>query len=181
MASSSSPRPLALFLFFARVSTLTIGGGYVMVPVIARGLDKRGWMPEGDFYGLFGAAQSLPGPIGFNAALFSGRALAGVPGLLAAGAGVLAPPFLAILLVADLAGRASGYPMLGAFLDGAYAVVPGLIAALLLRMAKNRTWKLKRVLGALLSGAAMIAFPAWAVPVFFASAALGWLLEGDGA
>lgn len=180
MQASKPPSPWRLFLFFARISAVTLGGGYVLVPVIARGLERKGWMEEKDFFTLFGAAQSLPGPIGLNAALFTGRALAGLPGLFLSALGILVPPFAAILLVSEVIGVLAAQKQARAFLDGAFAVVPGLVAALLWRMIKTRGWNPGRIVLALAAAAAMILVPAWAPAFFFAAAAVGWFVEGPG-
>ncbi|MBN1242256.1 MAG: chromate transporter [Spirochaetales bacterium] len=180
MLSAKPPSPLRLFIFFARISAVTLGGGYVLVPVIARGLERKGWMDEKDFFSLFGAAQSLPGPIGLNAALFAGRALAGLPGLFASALGVLVPPFAAILLVSEVIGVVAAQKQARAFLDGAFAVVPGLVAALLWRMVKTREWNIPRIALALAAAVAMILAPVWAPAIFFAAAAVGWFVESPG-
>jgi hypothetical protein len=63
------------------------------------------------------------------------------------------------------------------FLDGAFAVVPGLTAALAFNMVRKRTWSIPRALLTLAGAAALVASGRWAVPVFFTVVALSWLYE----
>jgi len=170
-----------VFSLFFGISALTIGGGYVMVPVIQRAVEKKGWLPEAEFYDLFAAAQSVPGPMALNAATFVGGRVAGLKGFIAGATGILLPPFTAILLVSSLVGAAGEHPLLRGFLDGAFAVVPGLVAALGLNMVRKRRWKKRRALLTLLGSAALILAGPWAVPVFFIVIVVSRLAEGRGA
>lgn len=172
------PSPTEIFWLFCRISAVTIGGGYVMVPVIQRSLERKGWFDESAFYELFAAAQGIPGPLALNVACFAGARLRGRAGFAAAAAGVLLPPFAAIVVVAAALHRLADYPAVRGFLDGAYAVVPGLVAALLFNMIKKKRWSKRRALAASLGAFALIASGAWAVPVFFAVVALARLAEG---
>ena len=72
--------------------------------------------------------------------MFAGRRVAGLPGFLAAFLGILLPPFAAILLLAALLGAIGDWPVVQGFLDGAFAVVPGLTAALAFNMIRKRRW-----------------------------------------
>jgi chromate transporter len=183
LSDSAAPAPgfFSVFSLFFGISALTIGGGYVMVPVIQRAVEKKGWLHEAEFYDIFAAAQSVPGPMALNAATFVGGRVAGIKGFIAGAAGILLPPFIAILLVSSLIGAAGEHPLLRGFLDGAFAVVPGLVAALGLNMVRKRAWKKRRALLTLLGSAALILAGPWAVPVFFAIIALSRLAEGRGA
>ncbi|MCK7517916.1 MAG: chromate transporter [Ignavibacteriales bacterium] len=98
----ASPSPGGIFWTFFRISAVTIGGGYAMVPVIGKEVTAKKWMEEKEFYDLFALAQSFPGPIALNTALIVGRRMAGIPGFCLAMAGILVPPFVSVLLVALL-------------------------------------------------------------------------------
>lgn len=167
-----------IFSFFFGISALTIGGGYVMVPIIQRSLDKKGWMKEDEFYDLFALTQSVPGPLALNTALFTGRRLAGLQGYMASFFGILLPPFISVLLIAFVYDSIKNYKIVAGFLNGAFAVVPGLTASLAYKMVKKRKWNVKRAISTVLAVIALILSGKWAVPVFFCLAILAFFLEG---
>ena len=164
-----APSPGGIFWTFFRISAVTIGGGYAMVPVIGKEVTAKGWMEEKEFYDLFALAQSFPGPIALNTALIVGRKMAGMAGFCLALAGILVPPFASVLVVALLLDGFGDLAPVRGFLGGAAAVIPGLVGALLWRMSKTRTWTVWRVVCTLCAAAAVIAFRSWAIPLFFAS------------
>ena len=168
-ATPGSPSPGDIFWTFFRISAVTIGGGYAMVPVIGKEVTSKNWMEEREFYDLFALAQSFPGPIALNTALIVGRKMAGIAGFCLALAGILVPPFVSVLLVALLLDGFGNYPLVRGFLNGAAAVIPGLVAALIWRMCTTRTWTVWRAVCTLSAAAAIVAFRAWAIPLFFAS------------
>lgn len=167
--TSVSPTPIGIFWTFFRISAVTIGGGYAMVPVIGREVTAKKWMEEKEFYDLFALAQSFPGPIALNTALVVGRRTAGIAGFCLALAGILVPPFVSVLMVALLLDGFGNLAPVRGFLGGAAAVIPGLVGALLWRMTRTRAWTVWRVVCTLCAAAAVIAFRSWAVPLFFAS------------
>lgn len=92
---------LQLFLSFLKIGSFTFGGGYAMVPLIEREvIDRRGWVEREDFLDLLTLAQSAPGPIALNTAVFVGYRISGLKGALSALAGIVLPAFTIILLVA---------------------------------------------------------------------------------
>jgi len=166
-----------LFTVFFGISAVTIGGGYAMVPVIGRALEKRGWMGESEFLDLFAVAQSFPGPLALTTAIVAGRRLGGVAGASASFAGIVLPPFGALLAVGALLGEIGRLKFVADFLDGAGATVWGLVAAMIWKMAKNRTWKAHRVAGLAALAAALALAPRYAVPLFFGAAVIFYFVE----
>ena len=72
-----------------------------MVPLIEREvIDKKGWVKREDFLDLLTIAQSAPGPIALNTAVFVGYRIRGLKGALSALMGIVLPAFTIILLVA---------------------------------------------------------------------------------
>jgi len=173
------PQPgfFTLFTFFFGISAVTIGGGYVMVPVIQRAVEKRGWLAEDDFYDLFATAQSVPGPLALNTAVFVGRRLAGIRGFTAALLGILLPPFASIIALTAVLDVIGEWPVVKGFLEGAFAVVPGLTAALAFNMIKKRRWTPIRAVLTVAGALAITLSATWAVPVFFSVVAVSWLAE----
>lgn len=72
-----------------------------MIPLIEREIiEARNWIPKREFLDLLTIAQSAPGPIALNTAVFIGYKSRGYQGALAALAGVVLPSFTILLLVA---------------------------------------------------------------------------------
>ncbi|HOZ71202.1 MAG TPA: chromate transporter, partial [Spirochaetales bacterium] len=111
----------------------------------------------------------------------AGRKVAGLPGFLAAFLGILLPPFAAILLLAALLGAIGDWPVVQGFLDGAFAVVPGLTAALAFNMIRKRRWTPLRAVMTVASAVAITLAGTWAVPTFFAVVAVSAFAERKGA
>jgi chromate transporter len=90
-----------LFWSFFKIGVFTFGGGYAMIPLIQREVtDKRKWVDANRFLELLTLAQSAPGPISLNTAVFVGYNLAGYKGATAAILGTIMPSFIIILLIA---------------------------------------------------------------------------------
>lgn len=159
---------MGLFLMLARINALTLGGGYVIVPVMAGSLEKKGWMKEKDFYDIFARAQAFPGPLALSSALLVARNLCGAKGMAAAFLGVLLPPFFALILVGSFIGAYGSLPAVKRFLQGAGAVVPGIVGALIYKNAVKRKWTLARAVQTLLLTALLVFFPHLSLPILLA-------------
>ena len=62
-----------IFWSFFKIGLFTFGGGYAMIPLIQREvIDHRKWIPASEFLDLLTLAQSVPGPIAINTAVFVG-------------------------------------------------------------------------------------------------------------
>ena len=92
---------LNIFRSFFKIGIFTFGGGFAMIPLIEREIiERRGWIAKEDFLELLVVAQSAPGPIALNTAVFVGYKMRGYAGAIAATLGVVVPSFTVILLVA---------------------------------------------------------------------------------
>ena len=81
-----------LFASFFKIGIFTFGGGYAMVSIIQREvIDSRHWIKEQEFLDLLTLAQSAPGPISLNTAVFVGYKMYGYRGAVTALAGVVLP------------------------------------------------------------------------------------------
>ena len=68
-----------LFRSFFKIGLFTFGGGYAMVPLIeAEIIERRRWLPQGEFLDLLTLAQSSPGPIAVNTSVFIGYKVRGL-------------------------------------------------------------------------------------------------------
>ncbi len=173
----AAPTPLALFLLFCRINAVTLGGGYVIVPVMATSMDKKGWMKEADFFDIFAHAQAFPGPIALNSAILAGKQLAGLRGAIAGFFGVILPPFLAIILVSGFLSRYGDLPEIKRFLAGAGAVVPGLVASMIWKMGKKRKWSIPRFAQTAVLTIVLILFPKLSLPIMLGGIAAFYFIE----
>ena len=89
-----------LFLIFFKMGAFTIGGGYAMIPLIEKELTKREWISEEDLQDIVVLAQSAPGLLAVNMAIYSGYRLAGLKGSIVASVGAVLPSFVIILAIA---------------------------------------------------------------------------------
>jgi len=154
---NSEINPLTVFVTFFKISALTIGGGYAMVPVLARRLGKKGWIDQKDFYNFLAKAQSIPGPIAFNLSITIGKEVGGWRGSIAAATGVIIPPFFTIVLIGAFLTRFSNSIWVKGFLKGAFGAILGLIGGVLYRMIQTRKWNYFEI-SIMILGALLMAF-----------------------
>ena len=92
-----------IFKTFFKIGTLLLGGGYVILPLLQSEVtNKKGWATTDELVEFYAISQSLPGIIAANISIFVGYKLMKIPGAIAALAGVIAPAFLAIVLIANI-------------------------------------------------------------------------------
>lgn len=137
-------KSLQLFSTFFKIGAFTLGGGYAMIPLVQREVvDHRGWMGEEEFLDLIALAQSAPGIIAVNTAVFVGYKVAGRRGVLLSVLGATLPSFVIILLIAMCFTHFRDNPHVEAVFKGIRPAVVALIAAPLYKMAKAAkiSWK----------------------------------------
>lgn len=89
-----------IFYGFFKIGAFTFGGGFAMIPLIKREVvATRGWLGEEEFVDIIGIAQSSPGPVAVNTAIFSGYKIAGLAGAIVGLLGVVLPSFMVILIL----------------------------------------------------------------------------------
>jgi chromate transporter len=119
-----------LFTIFLRIGAFTLGGGYVMVPLIQREIvERRRMVPQEKFLDIMAWAQCGPGGVAINASSIVGYTIAGIRGAVVATLGAVLPSFAAILIVAAAFLRYRSVPAVEAFLYGARPAVVGLLVA----------------------------------------------------
>ena len=133
-----------MFITFVRIGAFTIGGGYAMIPLIQREVVQvRKWMSPKEFIDMLALAQSAPGVIAINTAIFIGYKLKGVRGSIVTALGCALPSFVIILLIAMVFTNFKDNPVVERIFKGIRPAVVALIAAPLYNMAKSAgvTWK----------------------------------------
>ena len=94
-----------LFLIFAKVGAILLGGGYVILPILMNEfVEKRNLVEQEELVDFFALSQSLPGIIAANISMFVGYKLRGKLGALFAMFGVIFIPFLTIVALASVLG-----------------------------------------------------------------------------
>lgn len=150
-----------------------------MIPVIQHEvITRRGWIAEREFIDLLTIAQTAPGPISLNTAVFVGYKCRGFTGALAAIFGVILPSFLVILAVAIFFSEIRDNRWVDAAFRGMRPAVVALIVAPIVGLAKGMHWTLISI--SLITAVAVWHFgvsPVWFL-VGAAAAGLVWAAHG---
>lgn len=126
----------ALFLVFLAIGMQSFGGG--MSAWMRREIvQKRAWMPEGQFVSGMAMCQIAPGANGVNLAVFIGTTLRGPRGACAALGGMLLVPVVVVLLLGVLFLRVRDVPGVESAMTGLGAAAIGLNVATGIRMARR--------------------------------------------
>ena len=126
-----------LFWVFAKIGAFTIGGGYAMIPLIQNELIKRGWMESDELTDIIAIAQSAPGVMAVNVAIFTGYKLRGNAGCIAATLGSVMPAFIIILAVAAALKNFKDNPAVISVFAGIRPVVTALMAGTVIRLLRR--------------------------------------------
>lgn len=83
------------------VSAFTVGGGYVIIPLLkAKYVDEYHWISEQETLDMVAIAQSTPGIMAVNTAIILGYRMAGIGGAVTGAFATILPPLVIISLVA---------------------------------------------------------------------------------
>ncbi len=92
-----------LFWIFFKIGAFTLGGGYAMVPLIQNEIvGRKKWIGKEDFIDMLALAQSAPGALAVNTAVFVGYKVKGVSGALVTAIAGLMPSVIIIWILAAL-------------------------------------------------------------------------------
>ncbi len=174
---SEIPKLLELFFVFLRVSAITIGGGYVMFPLMkSEVVDSKGWISAEEMVDFYALGQSIPGIIAMNTATLIGYRKRGIPGALAAAAGVATPSLVVILLVAAFLTPYFDQPWVQKAFSGIRAAVVAMIVMAVWQIGRRTVNTLSKGAIALGSFLAIIGLQVNPVVMIFTGAVLGFLL-----
>src|SRR3954465_4505515 len=122
-AHAQSPGLLELFLAFAKVSLSGFGG----VLVFARRaiVEKYRWMTADEFNETYALCHFLPGPNICNLSVVFGARIRGIPGSVAAFAGLVGPPVVIVSVLAMIYARYGEIPALQRTLAGVSCAAVG--------------------------------------------------------
>lgn len=129
-APHEKSRPQSLTDLFISFTLLALQGfGGVMAIVQQELVDKKKWLTQEEFIEDWAVAQIMPGPNVVNLSIIIGGRYFGLPGALAACAGMLLMPLMLILLIAILYAPYANHPNVVHALRAMGAVAAGLILA----------------------------------------------------
>lgn len=129
------PRPRSLTDLFVSFTVLALQGfGGVLAIVQHELVEKKRWMTREEFVEEWAVAQIMPGPNVVNLSLMIGGRYFGLPGALAALAGMLTVPLVVVLLLTLVYAQYVEHPGVAGALRGMGAVAAGLITAAGLRL-----------------------------------------------
>jgi chromate transporter len=129
---SAPPGLFALFMAFAKMSLSGFGG---VLAFARRGIvDEHRWMTAEEFNETFALSHFLPGPNIVNLSVVFGSRFRGVPGSIAAFAGLVGPPVVLVTFLAALYGRFGEVDALRRTLSGVSCAAIGLLISVVFRM-----------------------------------------------
>jgi chromate transporter len=129
---------LSLFWIFAKIGSMTFGGGYAMLPFLQRELiEKRNWVTEEEVADYFAIGQCTPGIIAVNTATFVGYKRKGVPGAILATLGIVFPSIVIITIIAAFISNFSDLPVVKNAFAGVRACVCVLVLNAIIKLWKS--------------------------------------------
>ncbi len=169
-----------LFLLFFKIGGMTFGGGYVMMPIMQEEIvDNRGWISSEDFIDILAVAQSFPGALAVNAAIYVGYKLRGKKGAFASCAGVILPPFLIILVASAFLLKFRQSKILQGFFSGVRPAVTAIILAAVVKLSKNIDLNFISIIVAIVAFVGVAIFKIHPAFVIIASGTFGILYFKD--
>ena len=171
----------SVFGVFSKIGAFTIGGGYVMLPLIGDEVTKRGWISAEDYKDVTVLAQSVPGILAINIAYYAGYRIRGVKGSIVAALGAALPSFLIILAIAMVFTNFKDNIYVRRFFQGVRPVAVALILSAAVDMTRGMEWKWWTValaLGTILLVAFLSVSPIWIILTVIAGAVSISVLQG---
>jgi chromate transporter len=126
------PGLIALFVAFAKISLAGFGGVLVWA---RRGMvDQHRWMTADEFNETYALCHFLPGPNIVNLSVVFGSRFRGIPGAIAAFAGLLGPPMVVVTILAAVYAHFGEIDALRRILAGVSCAAVGLLISAVFRM-----------------------------------------------
>ena len=127
-----------LLRFFLWLGVVAFGGPVAHIGLMEREVvERRRWVTREHFLDLIGVTNLLPGPNSTEMTMHVGYVQRGVRGVWAAGAGFIVPAALITLAISWAYVEYGALPAVQNFLVGVYAVVVALVAAALVKLARQ--------------------------------------------
>lgn len=127
-----------LFWTFAKIGSITFGGGYAMLPLLQREIvDKNHWCTEDDLMDYFAIGQCTPGIIAVNTATFIGYKRRGIIGGIFATLGLVFPSLIIITIIAAFIRNFADLDVVTHAFNGIKICVCALILDAVLKLGKK--------------------------------------------
>lgn len=125
---------LELYLTFAKMGSLTFGGGYAMLPILqAELVENKKWATNEEIMDYYAIGQCTPGMIALNTSTFIGYKLKGTIGGIIATLGFLTPSLIIIMIIAKFLSNFASIP----FVIHAFAGIRVCVCVLILNAVIN--------------------------------------------
>ena len=168
-----------LFTSTFYLSTFTLGGGYVIVPLMKKKfVDELHWIEEEEMLNLVALAQSCPGPVAVNASILVGFRIGGALGAAVTILGTVLPPFIILSVISLFYLQFKSNRVVAAVLKGMQAGVAAVILDVVITMA-SQIVKKKAVLPIVVMMGAFVAGYFFGVNVMFIVLVCGLLGYGS--
>lgn len=106
MPYSQLPKGTLLWKLFSStfiLSAFTLGGGYVIVPLMRKTfVEKLQWIKEEEMIDLIAIGQASPGPIAVNTSILVGYKIAHIVGAIVSLMGTVFPPLIILTIISFL-------------------------------------------------------------------------------
>ncbi len=128
---------LDLFWAFFCIGGLTFGGGYAMLPMLEREIvERRQWATSEELLDFYAVGQCTPGIIAVNVATIIGFRQKRYLGAVFSTAGVVAPSFIIISLIAGALKAVAGNAMVAHAFGGIRVAVCVLVITAVVKLFK---------------------------------------------
>jgi chromate transporter len=137
---TSAPRTslFELARLFLKLGAIAFGGPPAHIAMMDDEIvSRRGWLTREEFLDFLGASNLIPGPTSTEMAIHVGRARAGWPGLVVAGASFILPASLMVSALAWAYVRFGSLPQVAGVLYGVKPIVIALIAQAVFKLGKS--------------------------------------------
>lgn len=167
-----------LFFTFFKISPVSFGGGYAMIPLLERAVtERKKWVKKEDIADLLVMAQTVPGSIAVNTATFIGYRIAGLAGAVVGTIGIVTPTFLIIVILAALFMSFQHNPIVEAAFMGIRPAIVALIAYAAITIGKTAINNKITVMIAMVALLTFLFVPVHPIFMLLAGGALGLLLN----
>ncbi|MEG1777704.1 MAG: chromate transporter [Angelakisella sp.] len=129
---------LTLFLTFAKIGSVTFGGGYAMLSILQREIcENHKWVSDEEIMDYYAIGQCTPGIISVNTATFVGYKVAGFWGSIFATVGVVLPSVVIITVIAAFIQNFAELPLVRNAFVGIRAAVCVLVLSAVIKLWKS--------------------------------------------
>jgi len=125
-----------IFWIFLKIGAILYGSGYVLFAFLDTELVNPGYISKQALIDAIAVGQFTPGPV-FSSATFIGWQIAGLPGAMAATAGIFLPSFLFVSFINPWIPKLRKSKVMSAFLDTVNMVSIALILAVSVELTQS--------------------------------------------